>query len=65
MRLRPWALLSPVLVVVHRFTSRAAKRQPTYVVRTRVKWIVMAALALGVTVGLGHAWYIATELAKQ
>lgn len=59
------ALVSPVLVVVHRFTARAAKRQPTYVLRPRIKWIVMAALLLGVTAGLGHAWYIATELAKR
>jgi hypothetical protein len=59
------ALLAPLLVVVHRFAVRSAARDLYYVVQPRLKWIAMAAFTIGVCGGAGHAWLIATALAKQ
>jgi hypothetical protein len=59
------ALLAPLLVVVHRFAVRSAARDLYYVVQPRLKWVAMAALTIGVCAGAGHAWLIATALAKQ
>jgi hypothetical protein len=59
------ALLVPLLVVVHRFAARSAARDLYYVMQPRLKWIAMSAFTLGVCAGAGHAWLIATALAKQ
>jgi hypothetical protein len=59
------ALIAPLLVVVHRFALRSAARDLYYVSRPRLEWIAMSALAIGMCAGVGHAWLIATALAKQ
>jgi hypothetical protein len=59
------ALLAPLLVVMHRFAARSAARDLYYVVQPRLRWIAMSAFTMGVCAGAGHAWLIATALAKQ
>jgi hypothetical protein len=59
------ALVAPLLVVVHRFAVRSAARDLYYVMQPRLTWIAMTAFTIGVCAGAGHAWLIATALAKQ
>ncbi len=59
------AVAAPALAVVHRVLAERARKHPWFVYAARPGQMVMLALALGMAAGLGHAWFLATELAKQ
>lgn len=58
-------LATPVLTVVHRMLRRAARKNRYYVPLRRLERLLAVATALGIVLGVAHAWFLATELAKQ
>jgi len=59
------ALLAPALVVFYRVSERTAQQSVRYVRRQLPRRIAVLAVAMGLLAGAGHAWLIATELAKR
>lgn len=59
------ALLSPALTIAYRFGRRGAATSPWFVPRPRLERAVTTLLVLGILAGIGNAWFVATELAKQ
>ena len=58
-------LAAPVLTVVHRTQRRTARRNRYYVPLRRLERLLAVATGLGIVLGVAHAWFLATELAKQ
>lgn len=59
------ALLAPAFTIAYRFGRRSAASSPFFIPRPRVERAVHALVVLGILAGVGNAWFIATELAKQ
>lgn len=59
------ALVTPGFTVAHRFGRRKAANDPFYVPTPAVERLLLVVLVSGIAAGLLHAWFIATELAKQ
>lgn len=59
------ALATPLLTVAYRMGRRAARKNPYYVPRPTWERVLVAATVAGITLGIAHAWFVATELAKQ
>ena len=58
-------LVTPVLTVVHRMQRRAARKNRYYVPLRHLERLLAVATGLGIVLGVAHAWFLATELAKQ
>lgn len=59
------ALVTPAATVAFRFGRQRAAKSPYYVLRSSLeRWLVIA-LGVGILSGFGHAWLMATQLAKQ
>ena len=56
---------TPVLTVVHRMLRQAARKHRSYVPQVGLERALAVATAVGITLGVAHAWFLATELAKQ
>lgn len=59
------ALATPLLMVAYRLLRRAARKNPYYVPRPRLERVLVAATSAGIVLGVVHAWFVATELAKK
>ena len=59
------ALATPLLMVAHRLLRRGARKDPYYVPRPRLERVLVAATGAGIVLGMAHAWFVATELAKR
>lgn len=59
------ALATPLLTVAYRMGRRAARKNPYYVPRPRWERVLVTATVVGIALGILHAWFVATELAKQ
>lgn len=59
------ALATPLLLVAYRLLRRTARKNPYYVPRARLERVLVAATGAGIVLGVVHAWFVATELAKR
>ena len=59
------ALVTPLLMVAYRLLRRTARKNPAYVPRPRLERLLVVATVTGIVVGVLHAWFVATELAKR
>ncbi len=59
------AVATPLLMVAYRLLRRPARKNPYYVPRPRLERLLVVATAAGIVVGVLHAWFVATELAKR
>jgi hypothetical protein len=59
------ALGTPLLTVVYRLLRRTARKDPYYLPRPRLEHLLTTATGLGIVLGVVHAWFVATELAKR
>ena len=59
------ALAVPCLTVLHRFFRQSAAKSPYYLPDLKLERLMLLALGLGLVAGVAHAWFVATELAKQ
>ena len=59
------ALVTPLLMVTYRLLRRRARKSPWYVPRPGLERLLVAATVVGIGLGIVHAWFVATELAKR
>jgi hypothetical protein len=59
------AVVTPLLTVAHRLLRRTARKDPYYVPRPTWERLLVAATVAGIGLGIVHAWFVATELAKR
>ena len=59
------AVITPVFAVAHRILYESTRKNPWFVHSEIPGRIVIVALTIGLVAGMGHAWFLATELAKQ
>lgn len=59
------ALATPLLTVLYRLLRRTARKNPFYVPRPQLERLLTLATGLGIVLGVVHAWFLATELAKR
>jgi hypothetical protein len=59
------AVITPAFAVAHRYLYESARKNPMFVYSSLPGRLVFAALTIGLLSGVGHAWFLATELAKK
>jgi hypothetical protein len=59
------ALATPLLTVTYRLLRRTARKDPYYVPRLTLERVLSTATSAGIVLGVVHAWFVATELAKR
>lgn len=59
------AVLTPAFTVIFRFGKQSATQNPFYIPQRSAERLLQVALVVGILAGVGHAWLVATELAKQ
>lgn len=59
------ALATPLLMVAFRLLRRSASKDPCFVPRPQLERMLTVATGLGIVIGVVHAWFVATELAKR
>jgi hypothetical protein len=58
------AIAGPVLAVAYRFVAENRRKDPWFVRTSGPSRLVLVSVLAGIAIGLGHAWLLATELAK-
>ncbi len=58
-------LVTPLFTVAYRMLRRRARKDPYYLPRPTWERVLLAATVTGIALGVGHAWFVATELAKR
>ncbi len=58
-------LVTPLLTVSYRLLRRRARKNPSYLPRPGWERVLVWATVTGIVLGVAHAWFVATELAKQ
>lgn len=59
------AVVGPVAAVAHRFSFESRQKNPWFVRTLTPGRVIAGSVLVGLAIGLAHAWFLATELAKQ
>jgi hypothetical protein len=59
------AVVAVLFVIVFRNAKVAAQRNAWYSPRQRLSQAALVLITAGILLGVGHAWFLATELAKR